>query len=123
MQLQNDRMSFEELGKLLKEVNQTLEEAKKTGKSFSEIAERTLSKHLQKLDATYQLGLIRLKKKTTVGEQRLHRKTKFGENRLERKTQFGAQRIKNRVQHGIKRMQQAANKTAHADYEREVAGS
>ncbi|XP_052267291.1 uncharacterized protein LOC127869057 isoform X2 [Dreissena polymorpha] len=91
--LQNDRMSFEELGKLLKEVNQTLEEAKKTGKRFSEMAENTLSKHLQKLDATNQLGLKRLKKKTTVGEQRLHSKTKVGEHRLERKTQFGAQRI------------------------------
>ncbi|XP_052250718.1 uncharacterized protein LOC127857964 isoform X6 [Dreissena polymorpha] len=120
--LQNDRMSFEELGKLLKEVNQTLEEAKKTGKRFSEIAERTLSNHLKKLDATYQLGLIRLKKKTTVGEQRLHSKTKFGEHRLERKTQFGTQRIESSVQHGIERMQQAANKTAQADYEREVAG-
>ncbi|XP_052250714.1 uncharacterized protein LOC127857964 isoform X2 [Dreissena polymorpha] len=119
--LQNDRMSFEELGKLLKEVNQTLEEAKKTGKRFSEIAERTLSNHLKKLDATYQLGLIRLKKKTTVGEQRLHSKTKFGEHRLERKTQFGTQRIESSVQHGIERMQQAANKTAQADYEREVA--
>ncbi|XP_052250626.1 uncharacterized protein LOC127857916 isoform X2 [Dreissena polymorpha] len=119
--LQNDRMSFEELGKLLKEVNQTLEEAKKTGKRFSKIAERTLSKHLQKLDATNQLGLIRLKKKTTVGEQRLHSKTKYGEHRLERKTQSGAQRIESSVQHGIERMQQAANKTAQADYERDVA--
>ncbi|KAH3710906.1 hypothetical protein DPMN_070404 [Dreissena polymorpha] len=119
--LQNDRMSFEELGKLLKEVNQTLEKAKKTGERFSEIAKRTLSKHLQKLDATNQLGLIRLKKKTTVGEQRLHSKTKFGEHRLERKTQFGAQRIESSVQHGIERMQQAANKTAQADYERDVA--
>ncbi|KAH3710733.1 hypothetical protein DPMN_070226 [Dreissena polymorpha] len=121
--LQNDRMSFEELGKLLKEVNQTLEEAKKTGKRFSKIAERTLSKHLQKLDATNQLGLIRLKKKTTVGEQRLHSKTKYGEHRLERKTQSGAQRIESSVQHGIERMQQAANKTAQADYERDVADS
>ncbi|XP_052219435.1 uncharacterized protein LOC127836851 isoform X2 [Dreissena polymorpha] len=147
-------MSFEELGKLLNEVNQTLEEAKKTGKRFSEMAEMTLSKHLQKLNATNQLGLIRLKKKTTVGEQRLHSKTKIGENRLERKTQFGAQRIESRtqygeqrienktndadqcidskvhdgtqrieisVQHGIERMQQAANTTAQADYERDVA--
>ncbi|XP_052250621.1 uncharacterized protein LOC127857915 isoform X2 [Dreissena polymorpha] len=152
--LQNDRMSFEELGKLLKEINQTLEEAKKTGKRFSEMAERTLSKHLQKLDATNQLGLKRLKNRTTVGEKRLHSKTKVGEHRLERKTQFGAQRIESRtqygeqriekktndadqcidgkvhdvtqrieisVQHGIERMQQAANKTAQADYEREVA--
>ncbi|XP_052221363.1 uncharacterized protein LOC127837943 isoform X1 [Dreissena polymorpha] len=154
--LQNDRMSFEELGKLLKEVNQTLEEAKKTGKRFSEMAERTLSKHLQKMDATNQLGLIRLKKKTTVGEQRLHSKTKVGEHRLERKTPFGAQIIESRtqygeqriekktndadqcidskvhngtqrieisVQHGIERMQQAANKTAQADYERDVEDS
>ncbi|KAH3691901.1 hypothetical protein DPMN_192443, partial [Dreissena polymorpha] len=152
--LQNDRMSFEELGKLLKEVNQTLEEAKKTGKRFSEMAEKTLSKHLQKLDATNQLGLIRLQKKTTVGEQRLHSKTKVGEHRLERKTTFGAQRIESKtqygeqriekktndadqcidskvhdgtqrieisVQHGIERVQQAARKTAQADYERDVA--
>ncbi|XP_052275815.1 uncharacterized protein LOC127875047 [Dreissena polymorpha] len=40
--LQNARMSFEELGKLLKEANHTLEDAKKAGECFSEKAERTL---------------------------------------------------------------------------------
>ncbi|XP_052221617.1 uncharacterized protein LOC127838087 isoform X1 [Dreissena polymorpha] len=111
--LQNDRMSFEELGKLLKEVNQTLEEAKKTGERFSEMAEKTLSKHLQKLDATNQLGLIRLKKKTTVGEQRLHSKTKVGEHRLERKTQFGAQIIYSRTRNGEQRIEKKTNDGKH----------
>ncbi|KAH3798977.1 hypothetical protein DPMN_152581 [Dreissena polymorpha] len=100
-------MSFEELGKLLKEVNQTFEEAKKTGERFSEMAERTLSKHLQKLDATNQFGLIRLKKMTILEQLCLYSK-KDREHRLEK---------------CIERMQQAANKTAQADYERDVAGS
>ncbi|KAH3798598.1 uncharacterized protein LOC127837667 [Dreissena polymorpha] len=174
--LQNDRMSFEELGKLLKEANQTLEDAKRASECFSEKAERTMVKALQKLGKTTMFWEQRLQSKTKLGEHRLERKTQFdeqrlysrtkygeyclenkaffGEKRLQSKTQHGVERIESKakygeqrietminkadqcldskvhygtqrieisVQHGIELMQQAANKTAQADYERDVA--
>ncbi|KAH3798883.1 hypothetical protein DPMN_152486, partial [Dreissena polymorpha] len=130
--VQNDCISIEELGDLLKEVYETLENAQEVVERFSEEAERTLSNALQKLDATIlfgkkrlerktQVGEQRLKIKTNVGKQRLERKTKFGEQHLERKTKDGEQFIESKVQDGIVRLEQTANKTAQAAYERAVA--
>ncbi|KAH3798868.1 hypothetical protein DPMN_152471 [Dreissena polymorpha] len=130
--VQNDCISIEELGDLLKEVYETLENAQEVVERFSEEAERTLSNALQKLDATIlfgkkrleretQVGEQRIKIKTNVGKQRLERKTKFWEQHLERKTKDGEQFIESKVQDGIVRLEQTANKTAQAAYERAVA--
>ncbi|KAH3844242.1 hypothetical protein DPMN_086498 [Dreissena polymorpha] len=79
--LQNDRMSFEELGKLLKEANHTLEDAKKAGECVSEKAERTL----EKLEA----GLHELSAQALRGKQGIQSATMIGCNTLISTTEAG----------------------------------
>ncbi|KAH3826250.1 hypothetical protein DPMN_128146 [Dreissena polymorpha] len=98
--LQNDRLSLVDLGKMLKEANQTLTHAKEAGERFSEEAERTLKKGLNTLEAKIQAGKECLENKTQTSEQRIEKKTHSGELRLENKTEAGEQRIENKTQCG-----------------------
>ncbi|XP_052242708.1 uncharacterized protein LOC127852782 isoform X6 [Dreissena polymorpha] len=99
-QLQNDRLSLDDLGKLLKEANQTLTHAKEAGERFSEEAERTLKEGLNTLEAKIQAAKERIENKTQTSEQRIEKKAHSGEQRLENKTQAGEQRIENKTQCG-----------------------
>ncbi|KAH3709112.1 hypothetical protein DPMN_068573 [Dreissena polymorpha] len=145
--LQNDRISFKELGELLKEAYQTLTHAKEAGERFSEEAERTLANANdyitcleQRIKKKTRVGEQRIKKKTQVGVQRLSNQTHVGQRCLKSKTQSGVEhierkrydaeqcleskiqdstkRIEYNLQDGIMRMQQAANKTTQVEYER-----
>ncbi|XP_052219511.1 uncharacterized protein LOC127836904 isoform X2 [Dreissena polymorpha] len=98
--LQNDRLSLVDLGKMLKEANQTLTHAKEAGERFSEEAERTLKEGLNTLEAKIQTGKKRLENKTQTSEQRIKKKAHHGEQRLENKTQAGEQSIENKTQSG-----------------------
>ncbi|XP_052242705.1 uncharacterized protein LOC127852782 isoform X3 [Dreissena polymorpha] len=140
--LKNDRLSFVDLGKMLKEANQTLTHAKEAGERFSEEAERTLKEGLNTLEAKIQAGKERLENKTQTsehriekkahsGEQRLENKTQAGEQRIEKKTQCGEQSIENKTQAGeqsienktqesINRINQAAIGKELDEYERDV---
>ncbi|XP_052260558.1 uncharacterized protein LOC127864705 isoform X2 [Dreissena polymorpha] len=106
--LQNDRLSLVDLGKMLKEANQTLTHAKEAGERFSEEAERTLKEGLNTLEAKIQAGKECLENKTQISEQRIEKKALSGEQRLENKTQAGEQRIENKTQCGEKSIE---NKT------------
>ncbi|XP_052237781.1 uncharacterized protein LOC127849098 [Dreissena polymorpha] len=106
--LQNDRLSLVDLGKMLKEANQTLTHAKEAGERFSEEAERTLKEGLNTLEAKIQAGKERLENKTQTSEQRIEKKAHSGEQRIENKTQAGEQRIENKTQAGEQRIE---NKT------------
>ncbi|KAH3801193.1 hypothetical protein DPMN_154840 [Dreissena polymorpha] len=119
MQLQNDRMSMEELGDLLKEANQTLKYAKEAGERFSKEANITLAKALD----AYIHWEQRIKKTTQVGEKRLKMKTQVGEKRLKCQAHDAEQCIERKIEDGIVRIKQAANETAQVDYERDLEGS
>ncbi|KAH3870973.1 hypothetical protein DPMN_034167 [Dreissena polymorpha] len=109
--LQNDRLSLDDLGKLLKEANQTLTQAKEAGEHFSEEAVRTLKEGLNTLEA-----------KILAGEQRLKNKAQAGEQSIENKTQAGEKIIENKTQESIIRINQAANEKELDEYEQGVAG-
>ncbi|XP_052285449.1 uncharacterized protein LOC127881542 isoform X11 [Dreissena polymorpha] len=98
--LQNDRLTLVDLGKMLKEANQTLTHAKEAGERFSEEAERTLKEGLNTLEAKIQAGKECLENKTQTSEQRIEKKALSGEQRLENKTQAGEQSIENKTQCG-----------------------
>ncbi|XP_052285459.1 uncharacterized protein LOC127881542 isoform X24 [Dreissena polymorpha] len=98
--LQNDRLSLDDLGKLLKEANKTLTQAKEAGERFSEEAVRTLREGLNTLEAKILAGEQRLKNKAQAGEQSIENKTQAGEKIIENKTQAGEQRIENKTQAG-----------------------
>ncbi|KAH3716694.1 hypothetical protein DPMN_059420 [Dreissena polymorpha] len=97
--LQNDRISLVDLGKLLKEANQILTQAKEAGERFSEEAERTLKEGLDAIEA----------------------KILAGEQSIENKTQAGEQSIENKTQESINRIKQAANEKELDEYDRGVA--
>ncbi|KAH3861050.1 uncharacterized protein LOC127865851 [Dreissena polymorpha] len=69
--LQNDRISLEDLGKLLIEANQILTQTKEAGERFSEEAEKTLKEGLDALEAKIQ-----------AGEQSIENKTQESINRI-----------------------------------------
>ena len=82
--MQNDRLSLDDLGKLLKEANQTLTQAKETGERFSKEAERTLHEGLNTLEATIQAGKDRIENQTQAGEKRIEIKTQESINLINR---------------------------------------
>ncbi|XP_052231770.1 uncharacterized protein LOC127845103 isoform X2 [Dreissena polymorpha] len=82
--LQNDRLSLDDFGKLLKEANQTLTQAKETGERFSKEAERTLHEGLNTLEATIQAGKDRIENQTQAGEKRIEIKTQESINLINR---------------------------------------
>ncbi|KAH3770986.1 hypothetical protein DPMN_172286 [Dreissena polymorpha] len=82
--LQNDRLSLDDLGKLLIEANQTLTQAKKAGARFSKEAERTLHEGLKTLEATIQAGKDRIENQTQAGEKRIEIKTQESINLINR---------------------------------------
>ncbi|KAH3770997.1 hypothetical protein DPMN_172297, partial [Dreissena polymorpha] len=82
--LQNDRLSLDDLGKLLIEANQTLTQAKKAGARFSKEAERTLREGLNTLEATIQAGKDRIENQTQAGEKRIEIKTQESINLINR---------------------------------------
>ncbi|XP_052228907.1 uncharacterized protein LOC127843119 isoform X4 [Dreissena polymorpha] len=126
--LQNDHMSINELGELLKEAYRTLKHAKEAGESFSDEAKRTFAKANAYLMCVEQ----RLNKKTQVGEQRLTNQTHAGQRRLKSKTKAGLEHIERKRNDAeqcleskikeilikITRMQETANKTTQVEYER-----
>ncbi|XP_052245526.1 uncharacterized protein LOC127854502 [Dreissena polymorpha] len=73
--LQNDRISLDDLGKLLKEANQILTQAKEAGELFSGEAKRTLKEGLDALEAKIQ-----------AGEQSIENKTQESINRIKQAT-------------------------------------
>ncbi|XP_052233056.1 uncharacterized protein LOC127845917 [Dreissena polymorpha] len=82
--LQNDRLSLDDLGKLLKEASQTLTQAKEAGEHFSKEAERTLREGLNTLEATIQAGKDRIENQTQAGEKRIEIKTQESINLINR---------------------------------------
>ncbi|KAH3771093.1 hypothetical protein DPMN_172395 [Dreissena polymorpha] len=82
--MQNDRLSLDDLGKLLKEANQTLTQAKETGERFSKEAERTLHEGLNTLEATIQAGKDRIENQAQAGEKRIEIKTQESINLINR---------------------------------------
>ncbi|KAH3771141.1 hypothetical protein DPMN_172443 [Dreissena polymorpha] len=82
--LQNDRLSLDDLGKLLKEANQTLTQGKEAGERFSKEAERTLREGLNTLEVTIQAGKDRIENQTQAGEKRIEIKTQESINLINR---------------------------------------
>ncbi|XP_052232504.1 uncharacterized protein LOC127845534 isoform X2 [Dreissena polymorpha] len=134
-ELQNDRISIEELGELLNEAYRTLKHATEAGECIlSAEAERTFAqvifKHClkektrdgeQPLTSQKHNGQRRFKRKTKAGLELIQRKSYDAEECLESKIKDGTQQIEYTMQDRITSMQQAANTTSQIEYEREKA--
>ncbi|KAH3800558.1 hypothetical protein DPMN_154191 [Dreissena polymorpha] len=130
--LQNDSISLDTLGDLLKEAYQTLNDAKEAGQRYSEMAERSLSKGLKRLENAIQVGQQRLESKTNIGEQRMIMKTHTVEEgiqiayeRFESMIQLKEQRlehekkvVKQRIESKIHEVEQCIESDMHDGMQR-----
>ncbi|KAH3799244.1 hypothetical protein DPMN_152850 [Dreissena polymorpha] len=137
MQLQNNRISINELDELLKEADQTLKRAQKASEQVSLETQRTVAKAMQSLDATILFVEQRLENITKNGAQQLDEMTYIMRERteelkyemhirsdriacdakqfLEYKMVEFTQRIDNNIEDGILRIQQTANNKVQVD--------